>query len=152
MNAIEPDEYCDHEKVIPRWPPDQGALQAEIESLKQQLAFGEAIHKVAVRQRDTAWATLNDREARVDDLTRALENARREISIWSLRYQDLAAEMANVVALRAPAPILIPRPPGDGAFDLALDRIADMLKGDDGQAWKEAEKFLARHRPQEVSR
>ena len=67
----------------------------EVESLKQQLAFAESIHKVAVRQRDTAWATLNDREARVDDLTSALENARREISIWSLRYQDLAAEMAR---------------------------------------------------------
>ena len=64
----------------------------------------------------------------------------------------MAAEMANAVALRAPAPILIPRPPGDGAFDLALDRIADMLKGDDGQAWKEAEKFLARRRPQETTR
>lgn len=25
----------------------------------------------------------------------------------------------------------------------AKDRIADMLRGDDGQAWKEAEKFMA---------
>lgn len=31
-------------------------------------------------------------------------------------------------------------------FNQALDRIADMVKGDDGQAWKEAEKFLSRHR------
>ena len=33
-----------------------------------------------------------------------------------------------------------------------LKSLADMLKGDDGQAWKEAEKFLARHRPQETTR
>lgn len=31
-------------------------------------------------------------------------------------------------------------------FEQALDRIADMVKADDGQAWKEAEKFLAQHR------
>lgn len=31
-------------------------------------------------------------------------------------------------------------------LETALDRIADMVKGDDGQAWKEAEKFLNRHR------
>ena len=124
----------------------------EVESLKQQLAFGEAIHKVAVQQRDTAWAALNDREKHIDHLKAALAERHREVLTWERRYRDLAAEMANAVALRAPAPILIPRPPGDGAFDLALDRIADMLKGDDGQAWKEAEKFLARHRPQETTR
>jgi NADH pyrophosphatase NudC (nudix superfamily) len=32
----------------------------------------------------------------------------------------------------------------------ALDRLEDMLKADDGQAWKEAEKFLLRHRGTKV--
>ncbi len=34
-------------------------------------------------------------------------------------------------------------------LSLALDRISDMLDGNDGRAWKEAEKFLTRHRLQE---
>ena len=29
-------------------------------------------------------------------------------------------------------------------LDKAVDRIKDMLMGDDGQAWKEAEKFIER--------
>ncbi|MBL4763463.1 MAG: hypothetical protein JKY93_12300 [Gammaproteobacteria bacterium] len=28
-------------------------------------------------------------------------------------------------------------------YDAAIDRLKDMLQGDDGQAWKEAEKFMA---------
>lgn len=37
-----------------------------------------------------------------------------------------------------------------GNFTDALDRLEDMLKGDDGQAWKEAEKFVLRHRGTKV--
>lgn len=97
-------------------------LPDEVESLKQQLAFAASIHKVAVQQRDTAWAALNDRNDRVDYLTRALNTARYEIDIWSRRYQDFAAEMANVVALRAPAPVLISLPPDSGDWAEALSR------------------------------
>jgi hypothetical protein len=31
----------------------------------------------------------------------------------------------------------------ESRLENAKERIADMLKGDDGQAWKEAEKFMA---------
>jgi hypothetical protein len=31
----------------------------------------------------------------------------------------------------------------ESRLESAKERIADMLKGDDGQAWKEAEKFMA---------
>lgn len=33
-------------------------------------------------------------------------------------------------------------------FQAALDRLYDVLLGDDGQAFKEAERFLLRHRPE----
>ena len=32
---------------------------------------------------------------------------------------------------------------------LLLERLLDMYRGDDGQAWKECEKFLERHYPKE---
>jgi hypothetical protein len=38
-----------------------------------------------------------------------------------------------------------PVPPA--LFREACERIADMLEGDDGEAWFEAEKFLKRHAP-----
>lgn len=33
-------------------------------------------------------------------------------------------------------------------LETALNRIYDMLLGDDGQAFKEAERFLLKHRPE----
>lgn len=32
-------------------------------------------------------------------------------------------------------------------FDEACDRLFDMLQGDDGEAWSQAERFLKAHRP-----
>jgi hypothetical protein len=47
------------------------------------------------------------------------------------RISDLASEAAQESELR------------DG-LEMAINRIEDMLQGDDGQAWKEAEKWLPR--------
>jgi len=88
------------------------ALEPTVESLQQQLAFAESIHKVAVQQRDTAWAALNDREKHIDHLKVALAERHCEVLTWERRYKDLIAEYANAVALRAPAPIVINAPPG----------------------------------------
>jgi hypothetical protein len=32
-------------------------------------------------------------------------------------------------------------------FDEACERLLDMLHGDDGEAWSQAERFLKQHRP-----
>ena len=37
----------------------------------------------------------------------------------------------------------------EGRFIMAIERLEDMLKGDDGQAWKEAQRFVDRFRESE---
>lgn len=54
---------------------------------------------------------------------------------------DIIATMLNNRAMTRP-PAKPMEPAIRGVLESARDRIKDMLKGDDGQAWKEAEKAL----------
>jgi hypothetical protein len=57
------------------------------------------------------------------------------------RCEETRPKPSNEGRVLAEAPV----PPA--MFREACERIADMLKADDGQAWFEAEKFLKRHAP-----
>lgn len=75
--------------------------------------------------------------ASVQDVYNAVD---REMAVREL------LEVANDRAFRASEAHVVTM----GNFTQALDRLEDMLKADDGQAWKEAEKFVLRHRGTKV--
>lgn len=54
---------------------------------------------------------------------------------------------AQIAARLNEGRVLTEAPVPPATFREACERIADMLQGDDGEAWFEAEKFLKRHAP-----
>ena len=57
-----------------------------------------------------------------------------DAQLWDAAYQHGAASSATAMAVKP------------DALQMAVDRLADMLQGDDGQAWQEAERTLPRLR------
>lgn len=97
--------------------------EAEANSLLTLLESGK--HLVSIERKNTA-TLLRQLIAERDQLREQVEQARHESSLLCL---DIDALESDRKSLRE-------------QLKFALYRLEDMLKGDDGQAWKEAQRFV----------
>lgn len=117
-------------KDSPWWCETIGSVHAAVDreiSLIDQLRDANERFSYSVSARDNLREALSRKTKQFDDLNKEIDG-KLELSIDA----QFRASEAHVLTM--------------ANFQTALERIEDMVKGDDGQAFKEAEKFLNRFR------
>lgn len=118
-----------------------------VKELRTLLREPVAAHIAALSARlEQARAALQRLINEMDDEVRVLEPTCNECTQGQtpIRFDKGLCSYHQMLAALAAASQEAPQ--ADSPLEQALDRIQDMLKGDDGQAWKEAERFLRRYR------
>lgn len=135
------------DELLPVTPDfSRATLQANIESILRNSRDVHA-HSLARMIMDAIPRAAPQSDSDVVAALQALFDDYKELAdsgdagFWSL--EDTPVGKQALAALENARHRLSHCHPGDGmreALQLARDRLADMLMGDDGQAWKEAEK------------
>lgn len=110
---------------------------SEIRKLQESLAMANLTNVQSFKNFNTLSDMIIEVRLQLTETQSALKVTQEYV-----REQQVKLQEANDRAFNASEAHVITM----GKFEQALDRIADMIKADDGQAWKEAHKFLAQHR------
>ncbi|ATW58047.1 hypothetical protein CNR34_00114 [Pseudomonas phage nickie] len=133
----------------------------ELKKLRDALAMANETNKQAVENFTSLHQTSVKQGKLIDKLSQELERKRMRLVACGVGAMANTRESAAQQRVKPDSPYYCASV-GDvySAVDRemkhredlesALDRIADMVKGDDGQAWKEAEKFLSLHRSTKI--